>query len=186
LFTPIGARETGTVLTRSETEGSVSPSQPLNPVEEKTAKGFAVEAVASGKARFVFRGDDNYRGGPLGLPLGAEADTADIQDFAEHVLRKESQRTSRYTSFTTEMKIARKFTSAPDNRYVNKAAMVVLRQFEEQGVLKIWDAEQVFTTLSQSHKKLARQAADVRAVMRKNREILLEGRIPDGVLQPAN
>ena len=160
--------------------------QPSGPADGQEGTLGAAEAVESGEGRYVFRGDDNYRGGSVGLLLGAEADAADIQDFAEHVLRKQSQRTSRYTSFTTETKIARKFTSSPDNRYVRKAELLALGKLEERGIIKIWNAEQVHAALSQGPKKLAKQAVDVRAVMRKNREILIEGQIPEGVLQPTN
>lgn len=132
--------------------------------------------------RSAFRGDDRYRGGPIGLPLGVEADEADIQDFAEHVLRKESGRSSRYTSFTTELKIARRFTAGPDNRYVSKADLARLRDLGSRGVIRIWDAEEVFASLGLGPRKIARQAANVRAAMRRNREILIEGQIPAGVL----
>lgn len=142
--------------------------------------------IESGTNRFVFRGDDNYLAGSVGLSLGVEADAAEIQDFAEHVLRKESHRTSRYTSFTTETKIARKFTCASDNRYVRKTETIVLRGLEAQGVIKVWESEQVYAVLRQGSKKLAKQAADVRAAMRKNREVLIEGQIPEAVLQPTH
>lgn len=163
-------------LTRNESEASGGTPQPSGPAE----------TVESGKSRYLFRGDDNYRGGPVGPSLGEEADAAHIQDFAEHVLRKESQRTSRYTSFTMETKIARKFTSASDNRYVRKVELIVLHELERQGFIKVWDAEQVHAALRQGPKKLANQAADVRAAMRKNREILIEGQIPEGILQTVN
>ncbi len=133
--------------------------------------------------RSAFRGDDRYRRGPIGLPLGVEADEADIQDFAEHVLRKESGRSSRYTSFTTELKIARRFTAGPDNRHVSKADLARLRDLELRGVIRIWDAEDVFASLGLGPRKIARQAANVRAAMRRNREILIEGQIPAGVLE---
>src|SRR5436190_14967945 len=104
-------------------------------------------ATAEGVARaektrnYIFRGDDNYRGGPVGRALGVEADTADIQNFADHVLRKESNLSSRYTSFTEETKIARKFTLASDNRFVRKAEMARLRELQSQGTIKIWDSD---------------------------------------------
>ncbi len=133
--------------------------------------------------RFVFRGDDAYRGGTVGRALGAEADAADIQDFAEHVLRKESNRTSRYVSFTTEVKVARGFTSASDNRFVHKAELAVLQALVAQGVIRIWNPDQVAAALAEGRRKLAKQAADVRAAMERNSEILIEGQIPDGILQ---
>lgn len=136
--------------------------------------------------RNIFRGDDDCRRGSVGRALGAEADAADIQNAADHVLRKESSLTSRYTSFTEEVKVARKFTSASDNRYVSKADMAALQDLEAQGVIRIWDSEQVYVELKGGPKKLAKQAADVRAAMNRNSEILIEGQIPEGILQPTN
>ena len=135
---------------------------------------------------YVFRGDDDYRGGPVGRALGAEADAADIQNFADHVLRKESNRSSRYVSFTEEVKVARRFASASDNRYVRKADVAALRDLELQGVIRIWDADEVHAALNEGPRKLAKQASDVRAAMRRNGESLIEGRIPEGVLEPAD
>jgi hypothetical protein len=137
-------------------------------------------------ASHIFRGDDNYRGGPVGRAFGADADAADIQNFADHVLRKESNRSSRYVSFTKEVKIARKFTSALDNRYVSKADLVVLRQLEANGIIRIWDADQVYSALREGPKKLAKQASDVRTAMRRNSELLIEGQIPAGTLEPTS
>src|SRR5437870_3599581 len=46
---------------------------------------------------YIFRGDTAYRRGPVGLPLeSAEAQAAHIQNPADHVLRKESGKTSIY------------------------------------------------------------------------------------------
>jgi hypothetical protein len=143
-------------------------------------------AGAEIRRTYIFRGDDNYRGGPLGRPLGAEADAADIQTFADHVLRKESTKTSRYVSFTEESKVARRFTSVPDNRNVVKAEVEALRELEKQGAIRLWDPDQVYEALSQGPKKLAKQAADVRAAMRRNSEILIEGQISTAVLGRAN
>jgi hypothetical protein len=146
-----------------------------------------VEAAATSgtKRTYLFRGDDNYVGGPVGRALGSDADGADIQDPAEHVLRKECMRSSRYTSFTEEVKVARKFTSAQDNRYVYKAELAELCNLEAQGVIRIWDPDRVHEALLASGKKLAKQAADVRTAMQRNSEILIEGQIPAGVLKQA-
>lgn len=109
----------------------------------------AVEAAASEgtKRRYVFRGDDNYRGGTVGRAMGAEADATQIQNIADHVLRKESNLTSRYTSFTKEAKIAQKFTSAADSRFVSKADLAVLRNLEAAGTIRVWDPDQAFAAL---------------------------------------
>jgi hypothetical protein len=134
---------------------------------------------------YLFRGDDAYQSGPVGLALGADADGADIQDFAEHVLRKETTRTSRYTSFTDEIKIARKFSKADDNRAVVKIELSRLRELESQGILRLWDADQVYDALKAGSKKLAKRAGDVRLAMKRNREVLIEGQIPAQWIQKA-
>ncbi len=70
--------------------------------------------------QYVFRGDRNYRpGSPVGIPL-AQASTAEIQTFYEHVLKKEGQ-TSRYTSFTTSTRVASRFAGPGGMRHVKKA-----------------------------------------------------------------
>ena len=165
-----------------------------NPLSRMTARlpmdiSSATTEAAAGAAKernYVFRGDDNYRGGPVGRAMAAEADAADIQNVADHVLRKESSRSSRYTSFTEEVKVARKFTSAPDNRCVSKADLAALRELEVQGVIRIWDPDQGYAALRAGSKRLAKQAADVRAAMRRNSEILIEGQIPAGILERTN
>jgi hypothetical protein len=102
------------------------------------------------------------------------------------VLRKESRRSSRYTSFTTETRIARRFTSASDNRFVRKVALAKLRELESHGIIKIWGPDAVYQALREGPKNLAKQAADVRAAMRRNREILIEGQVAEGVLELVN
>ncbi len=134
-----------------------------------------------GTGAYLFRGDDHYRGGPIGKALGVEADEADIQNFADHALRKETRRSSHYSSFTTEVKIARKFTSAPDNRAIVKVERVELRELESQSAIRIWGPNEVYEYLSGGAKKLAKQAADVRTAMRRNSEILIEGQVPASI-----
>ena len=49
------------------------------PVENSTeSEGLVTPDLTSGA--YLFRGDDHYRGGPVGKALGVEADGADIQD----------------------------------------------------------------------------------------------------------
>ena len=142
--------------------------------------------ISSGDRKYVFRGDDNFRGGTIGTPFGAEADEADIQDWAEHVLRKESSRTSRYVSFTEEIKVARRFTAAADNQHVVKVAMARLRELETTGQIRVWKPDQVFAELRAGPKKLARRAFDTQTAMKRNSEILIEGLIPAEILERAN
>jgi hypothetical protein len=135
---------------------------------------------------YVFRADDFYRGGPVGRSLGAEADSADIQNLAEHVLRKKSNRTSRYVSVTLELKIARRFTKAPDYRHVRKVEYARLLDLMAQGIINIWDATRVNAELTRAPKKLARKARYVRAMMERNSELLIEGQFPAEFLEYVN
>jgi hypothetical protein len=138
--------------------------------------------VELSQIRYVFRGDDAVRDGAIGRSLAEEADSADIQNLADHVLRKESNRTSRYCSFTTELKIARKFSSAPDNRNVRKVELADLQRLEKQSLIRIWRPDDVYTALKAGPRKFAKQAADVRTAMQRNHEILIEGQIPADLL----
>jgi hypothetical protein len=126
---------------------------------------------------FVFRGDDGYLGGSIGREFGAEADAADIQNLADPILRKESNRSSRFTSFTEEVKIARKFTSASDNRHVYKVEWTALLELEVRGAIRIWTPDRVYTGLLVGSRRDARQASDVRTAMTRNNEVLIEGQI---------
>jgi hypothetical protein len=134
----------------------------------------------------LFRADDFYRGGPGGSASGLEADSADIQDFIEHVLRKESNRTSRYVSFTEELKAARRFTLAPDQRHIRKVEWARLQDLASQGIIVIWDADRVYERLSQGSKKLAKKANDVRASMQRNSELLIEGQLSEELFERVN
>ncbi len=136
--------------------------------------------------KYIFRGDDSFKGGTIGRAFGPEADEADIQDFAEHVLRKETSRNSRYVSFTEEIKIARRFTSAADNQHLVKVTMARLRELETAGQIRIWNPDQVFAALRAGPKKLARRAFDTQTAMKRNSEILIEGLIPADVLAKVN
>jgi hypothetical protein len=163
--------------------------RPLSTIEKaeiKTASDSLLPKVTeelktSGDRNYIFRGDNNYRGGPLGRSLGAEADAADIQSFADHVLRKESNMSSRFSSFTTETKVAGKFAS--DFRYVTKAEMEVLRDLEAKGIIKIHTPDSVYETMKAGPRKISKEASAVRDAMIRNGEILIEGQIPEGVLK---
>jgi len=136
--------------------------------------------------KYLFRGDDNYRGDPVGLAFGPEADRADIQNLAVHVLGKKSNTTSRFTSFTTETKVARRFTTRVDHQNVRKVELAELQEMESRGSIRIWDPDEVFESLKVGPRKHAKQAGDVRSAMRRNREILIEGRIPASILKPVD
>jgi hypothetical protein len=62
---------------------------------------------------YLFRGDKNYRGGAVGIPLDSEeAHAADIRNPADHVLGKRCGETSIYTSFTLRLTVAQRFAGS--------------------------------------------------------------------------
>jgi hypothetical protein len=153
-------------------------------VEERDSEG---EVVADPSHwRYLFRADDWYRGGPIGLAFGPEAESAEIRNFADHVLRKASRFTSRFTSFTKELKIASRFTSAADKRSIRKVEWARLRTMESRGIIRLWEPEQVFEAMKEMSGRLAKQAGDVRSAMRRNSEILIEGQIPTELILAVN
>ena len=85
----------------------IAPGRPVVESAADEESGKEEAAYPATPRKYIFRGDDNYRGGPVGRALGAEADAADIQNIADHVLRKESNLSSRYTSFTEGAAVAR-------------------------------------------------------------------------------
>jgi hypothetical protein len=100
--------------------------------------------------------------------------------------RKESRFTSRFSSFTTELKIAKRFTSASDKRALRKVEWTKLKDLESRGVIRLWDPDPVFEEMKAMSGKLAKQAGDVRATMRRNSEVLIEGQLPAEFILPGN
>ncbi len=120
----------------------------------------------------VFRGDDFYKGGDMGLPLGSEAD---IMTPWEHV-RRESNQSSIFTSFSDTRASALKFTKGNN---VYKVSMDDLRRLETEGVIKIHTPESVAEAMkSHPKRKIRIDANNVKQIMEKNGEILVEGQIP--------
>jgi hypothetical protein len=67
-----------------------------------------------------------------------------------------------------------------------KAELAKLRALESQGIIRIWYPDQVFDGMMSGPRRLAKQAADVRAAMRRNHEILIEGEIPAEIFRTMN
>jgi RHS repeat-associated protein len=133
---------------------------------------------------YLFRGDDYYRGGPMGIPLDSdEADQADVQTVWEH-LRKRSSDTSRFTSFTESYKIAKeKF-----GNNVYKVEIERLVQLEAQGVIRIYDAyDAIYFMRTSSDPKIQKDrfVKESIQIMIKNQEVLIEGQIPASIIQRA-
>ena len=140
------------------------------------------KAITSEKS-YLFRADDNYtKGDPVGFELASvDIQKAEIQDFKEHVLDKESGQTSRYVSFSTAIAIpggggSRRFTK---KNKIFKVALEALQNLEAEGKIRIYTPEKVAELISQHPKKKIRNLAnDVKTAMEKNGEIIIEGQIP--------
>ncbi len=145
-------------------------------------------AAVSSTGRFVFRGDDYYRGEGMGFELGGtEAEEADVQTQWEHVSDKESEQTSRFISFSERVNLpggkgASLFTK---KGRIYKVAWDKLQELETLGIIKIYHAEDVRQImLAHPKAKVQRRANGVAADMTKNGEVLIEGHIPDDIVIP--
>ena len=85
---------------------------------------------------FIFRADDEYRGGDIGRPLGSDAD---ITDPYTHVQNKKSGQSSIYTSFgDSKGKVSPKF-----GKNVSKVKLDELKKLEAEGIIKIHTPDDV-------------------------------------------
>ncbi|MGO4288520.1 DUF6531 domain-containing protein [Chitinophaga sp. RAB17] len=135
----------------------------------KDPNGWVDVFGLAGDGGYLFRGDDGYTGGNVGTPLGQEAD---IETPWEHVRRESRGETSKYTSFTEKQGIAKDFGK------VRKVSKADLEAMEAEGTIKIHTPESVAEMMKNSgNKKLARDANNVKQIMEKNKEILIEGEI---------
>jgi hypothetical protein len=118
------------------------------------------------------------------MPLNSEeAQAADIQTPMDHVLRKESRKSSIFTSFTIKVAVAERF--AGEKKSIVKVAMGILGRLEAEGKIRLWAAEDAYRWLREAGTKLAKHASATRDAMRRNAEILVEGQIPGEVIQQA-
>jgi RHS repeat-associated protein len=122
-----------------------------------------------GLGGFLFRGDNSYKGGDVGLPLGSKAD---ILTPWEHVRRRSNGESSIFTSFTEKKGIAEKFGKT------SKVSLADLKALEADGKIKIHTPESVAEMMKKSgNKKLIKDANNVKDIMLKNKEFLIEGTI---------
>jgi hypothetical protein len=189
----------GTVNPEGEKETEKETGAQSPPVEAGTAKtgeGEKVQvaqevnksAVDADKRRFAFRGDDFYvPGSPIGLPLGSEeAAEARIKTPWEHVREKEGDVTSRYVSFSDIVggpkggaaKFAKK-----DGIY--RAAWDALKELEKAGQIRILEPAAVEAMMLTEKPKVKKLAGEVRRLMEKNHEVLIEGQVPSSYILKA-
>lgn len=149
-----------------------------------------VEKASTTGPNYLFRGDDYYEGGALGLEIGGkEAEEAEIQTPWEHVLEREHSESSIFISFSERIRLpggggAVKFTKK--NR-IFKVAWEALQELESTGIIRIYTPDNVRDIMLAHRKsKVKRRANAVRDVMAKNGEILVEGQIPSDIMVKAN
>ncbi len=129
----------------------------------------------SGKA---FRGDDTYKGGDLGIPMGGNAD---IKTPWEHVRRPSSGETSLFTSFSGTRGKVLKFTKKGK---VFKVSLEDLKKLELENMIKMHTPDLVRDLMKNSgNKRLKKDANNVFEIMRKNNEMLIEGQIPGSFIK---
>jgi len=127
----------------------------------------------------LFRGDNNYKGGAVGKTLGCKAN---INTPWEHV-RKESNQTSIFTSFSTSKKVAETFSKTN----IIKVSYEELSQLEAQEKIELYTVDDVTKMMKSDPKKKIRiDANNVRRIMTKNNEILVKGQIPASYLKFTN
>lgn len=127
----------------------------------------------------LFRGDNNYKGGAVRKTLRCEAN---INTPWEHV-RKESNQTSIFTSFSTSKKVAETFSKTN----IMKVSYEELSQLEAQGKIELYTVDDVTKMMKSDPKKKNRiDANNVRRIMAKNNEILIKGQIPALYLKSTN
>ncbi len=126
-----------------------------------------------------FRADDGYRGGPIGYPLGSDAAAgADVQTPWQHVDDKQGNMTSRYTSFSEELASVRpKF----GDRAV-KVKISDLQTLQDQGQIRILKPEDVRAAM-EAEGMSKKEISGIMQQMKNNKEILVEGEIPENMIK---
>lgn len=154
-----------------------------------------LKAEAQKAKGYLFRGDGLFQpGDDIGFELNSsEADAADIQTPWEHVQDKRPGKSSRYTSFATTLKSAKKFAEAIieeqgkkviKKSQVFKAVWDTLEQLQTQGVIRIYTSEDIKAKMSVHEEKLVRDnSKNIYKNMTKNDEVLIEGQIPGEILK---
>jgi RHS repeat-associated protein len=124
----------------------------------------------------LFRGDDGYgRGDPMGLPMGSDADITTPWD---HV-RKDPGESSIFTSFAETKNAADKFG---DDVY--KVSREELEKLAESGQVELYTPQDVYDLMMMDADAAVRaDAKNVREIMEKNEEILVEGEIPADIIK---
>ena len=127
-----------------------------------------------GLSSFLFRGDDIHSGGNIGQPIGSDAD---ITTPWQHVSDKESGQSSKFTSFSETKKASMKFTKGNN---VFKISLEDIASLQSQGKIRVLTPDDVAEQMrNHPDKKVRKKANSVRENMKRNKEILIEGEIPE-------
>lgn len=143
--------------------------------------------VEADDPNYIFRGDARYvKGNPVGVVLDVESEPAG-QEFINHVFPKKG-RATRFVSFSRTFKSAAGFTKGGTGARgrIFRVPFKALRQLEQEGKLRIYNADQVARRVSQDpDPNVSRQGNNVKRIMQNNQEILIEGQIPAGLITRA-
>jgi hypothetical protein len=115
--------------------------------------------------------------GSVGRPLGSRADITYPWD---HVHRK-SNRTRIFTSFATRRQSTKKFTQRNN---IIKVSLIDINNLQKEGVIKVYGPDDVAEMMKNNpDKRIRKDANNVRQIMKKNNEVLIEGKLPESVIQ---
>jgi RHS repeat-associated protein len=131
----------------------------------------------------IYRGDDNYSRGPMGLPLGSDAD---IKDPKAHVSRESKGETSIYTSFSEEHGNPDKGTGAykfTKEDKVYKVKKSDLQTLANEGTIRIITHENVGEEMDRIGGFSKKDKNNVAANMKRNKEVLVAGQIPEEMIK---
>ncbi|MDM8562409.1 hypothetical protein QUF54_03555 [Candidatus Marithioploca araucensis] len=131
--------------------------------------------------KFLFRGDDSYKGGDIGMPIRFDVDAIDI---INHIRQKKTG--NPYVSFSTKQA-----KGTGDSRgagffgqKILKVSTDDLKSLIDSGAVKIIIPDDAYNIISlHPKKKISRDAGNIRRIMQRNNERLIQGQIPSSIIQ---
>jgi hypothetical protein len=131
---------------------------------------------------FLFRGDDYYKGGNIGVPISGDVDAVDI---IEHL--QQNKTGNPFVSFST--KRAKKISNGTRGArfFGNKILKVStddLDKLVKSCAIRVTTAFDAYDIISAHPKKQIRiQAGNIKSNMQRNNELLIQGQIPSSIIQ---
>ena len=119
----------------------------------------------------LFRGDDNYKqGDDIGSPIIKDKDIAET--IVNHV-RQKQKKNNYLTSFTEKYGVTKQFTKK------NRVVKITKEKIKSLKDVNMYNSDDAFSLISKHPKKKIRKLAlEIKKIMDKNSEILIEGIIP--------